>query len=84
MIFASGENLTTFPMKIVRPPNHFPEALSDPEESEVPHVLVLVGQQFLEDVVQSLAEALERRPDALLGRRVRGGRGGPGPVEVLR
>ena len=48
------------------------------------HVLVLVGQQFLEDVVQGLAEALKRRPNALLGRRVRGGRGGPGPVEVIR
>ena len=62
----------------------FPEALPDPEEGEVADVLVLVGQQLLEDVVRGLADALQRGPDALLGRRVDGGRRRARPVEVLR
>ena len=62
----------------------FPEALPDPEEGEVADVLVLVGQQLLEDVVRGLADALQRGPDALLGRRVDGGQRRAGTVEVLR
>ena len=67
-----------------RPSSDLLEALSNPQEGKVAHILVLVGEQFLEDVVQRLSEALERRPDALLGRRVRRGRSGGGPVKVLR